>query len=825
MMPEISRRSLLQLAGMTVAGSALPLAAPVTAAALRPDVGVSVFPFPLNQVSLLDSPFRANMTRTLSYLSFVDPDRLLHTFRLNVGLPSSAQPVGGWEAPDVELRGHSTGHLLTALAQAFANTRDTQYKTKGDAIVGVLATCQSRAGAAGFNTNFLAAWPESMIDRVEAGTSVWAPYYTLHKIMAGLLDMHLLAGNAQALDVLTRMASWVKFRTDRLPASQIQTMLRTEFGGMNEVLTNLYAVTANPDHLTVAQRFDHAQIFDPLAANQDRLAGFHANTQIPKIIGAIREYHQTGVDRYRAIAANFWDIVVNHHTYVIGGNSNGEFFQQPDQIASQLSDSTCETCNTYNMLKLTRQLFFTNPSRVDYLDYYERGLYNQILGQQNPNSSHGFVAYYQPLRPGGIKTYSNDYNNFTCDHGTGMESHTKFADSIYFFAGETLYVNLFITSVLNWLQRGITVRQDTSFPDVPSTRLTMTGSGHIALKIRVPSWARQGTQLRLNGVVQNVTATPNTFLTLDRNWASGDTVELSLSPALSFESTSDNVTVQAVKFGGIVLAGEYGTNNLSTMPRLDTASLRPDPATPLRFTGTASTGAVSLVPFFRMHGQRYTVYWQTTNVPPPPVFIAQYLFNENSGTTAADATGNGRTATLAGGTSWVAGRNGGAVSLNGTDGHVRLPNGILAGAGDFTVAGWVRLGTVGTWSRIFDIGSGTGAYLFLTPRSSAGTARFAITTGGAGAEQQINGPAALPAGAWTHVAVTLSSNLGVLYVNGAEVARNAGITQRPGSLGSTSANYLGRSQYANDPFLNGQLDDVRLYSRALSTTEIRALAS
>jgi DUF1680 family protein len=818
-MSGISRRTLLQLTGVTVAGSVLSAGRAVAA-----DVGVSVFPFPLTQVTLLAGPFLANMNRTLSYLSFVDPDRLLHTFRLNVGLASSAQPVGGWEGPDVELRGHTTGHLLTALAQAYANTGTAAFKTKGDYIVGVLAGCQARANTAGFNTGFLSAWPESMIDRVETQQSVWAPYYTLHKIMAGLLDMYLLTGNTQALDVLSRKAAWVKFRTDRLSATQIQNMLRTEFGGMNEVLTNLFAVSGNPDHLTVARRFDHAQIFDPLAANQDRLAGFHANTQIPKIIGAIREYHQTGIDRYRQIAVNFWDIVTAHHSYAIGGNSNGEFFQQPDQIASQLSDSTCETCNTYNMLKLTRQLFFTNPSRVDYLDYFERGLYNQILGQQNPNSTHGFVAYYQPMRAGGIKTYSNDYDNFTCDHGSGMESHTKYAESIYFFAGETLYVNLFIPSVLNWSSRGISVRQETSFPDQPSTRLTVTGSGHLALKIRVPSWARTGTQVRLNGVVQNVTATPNTFLTLDRNWTSGDVVDVAVSPSLVVEPTPDNAAVQSVKYGGIVLAGEYGTNNLSAMPSLDTASLRPDPATPLRFTGTASTGAVSLIPFFRMHGQRYTVYWRTTGGAPPPPFIAHYQFNETSGTIAADATGGGRTATLAGGTSWVAGRTGGAVSLNGSDGHVRLPTGILAGANDFSVAAWVRASTVTAWSRIFDFGTGTGAYLFLTPRSGSGTARFAITTGGAGGEQVINAPAALPANVWTHVAVTLAGNLGVLYVNGAEVARNAAITLRPGSLGSTGLNYLGRSQYAGDPFLAGQLDDVRIYGRALSAAEIRTLA-
>jgi uncharacterized protein len=822
----ISRRTLLQLSGGAVAVSALPVGwSPASAEVmLRPDIGVSVFPFSISQVSLLDSPFRANMNRILAYLSFIDADRMLHTFRVNVGLPSSAQPVGGWDAPNVELRGHSMGHLLSALALAYANTGTAAYKTKGDYLVNQLAVCQGRASAAGFNGGYLSAYPETFIDRVEARQTVWAPYYTLHKIMAGLLDMHLLTGNAEALDVLVRKAAWVKFRTDRLSATQIQNMLDTEFGGMNEVLTNLYAVTENPDHLTVARRFDHAEIFDPLAANQDRLSGYHANTQIPKIIGAIREYHQTGVERYRMIAANFWDIVTRHHSYAIGGNSNGEYFRPSDQIAGQLSDSTCESCNSYNMLKLTRQLFFTDPSRVDYLDFYERTLYNHILGAQSPNAPRHQHTYFVPLRPGAIKTYSNDYNNFTCCHGTGMESQAKFADSIYCFAGETLYVNLFIPSVLNWSQRGITVRQDTTFPDQPSTRLTITGSGHIALKIRVPSWARQGTQVRLNGVVQNITVTPNTFLTLDRTWVSGDVVDVTVSPAIELESTPDNSAVRAVKYGAIVLAGEFGSNNLATMPALDPASLRPDPAVPLRYTATASTGAVSLIPFFRMHGQRYTVYW-VTNAATPPVFVAHYPFNETTGTTAADVTGNGRTATLAGGTSWVAGRIAGAVSLGGAGAHVRLPNGIMAGVNDFTVAGWVRLDAVTTWSRLFDFGSGTGGYLFLTPASSAGTARFAITTGGAGAEQRIDAPTALPAGVWTHVAVTLSGNLGVLYVNGIEVARNTNLTLRPGALGGTTQNYLGRSQYSGDPYLSGQLDDFRIYSRALPAAEIRGLAT
>ncbi|MEN3304814.1 MAG: uncharacterized protein V7603_1016 [Micromonosporaceae bacterium] len=610
----MERRTLLRGAGALVAAPLLRIPAAQVA---RTDLGVSVFPFPLGAVRLLAGPFLDNMNRTLAYLSFVDPDRLLHMFRLNAGIASGAQACGGWESPTTELRGHSTGHLLTALAQAYANTGDTAYQSKGDYLVSALATCQAAATGRGFHTGYLSAYPENFFDRLESGQSVWAPYYTIHKIMAGLLDQYLLAGNGQALTVLTNMAAWVKARTDPISSTQMQNVvLRTEFGGMPEVLTNLYQISGNPDHLGTAQRFDHAQIENPLAAGQDQLSGFHANTQIPKIIAAIREYHATGTSRYRDIAVNFWDIVVDHHTYVIGGNSNGEYFQTPDAIAGQLSDSTCECCNTYNMLKLSRQLFFTNPARADYLDYCERALFNQILGQQDPNSSHGFVAYYTPLRAGGIKTYSNDYNNFTCDHGTGMESNTRYADSIYFSAGETLYVNLFIASVLTWPGRGITVRQDTTFPAPSTSRLTVTGSGHIALKLRVPSWT-SGMSVRLNGVAQDVTTTPGSYLTIDRTWASGDVLDLTMPATLAFPRANDNANIGAVRYGAIVLAGEYGSTDVGSLPTLQTGTVTQDPANLLRFTGTASTGPVSLIPFYRTHHQRYTVYWNLSGQPPP----------------------------------------------------------------------------------------------------------------------------------------------------------------------------------------------------------------
>ncbi|WNV86292.1 beta-L-arabinofuranosidase domain-containing protein [Umezawaea sp. Da 62-37] len=820
-MPTPSRRAVLRAAALAAASTALPgaLAFPASAAT-RADAGVSAEAFPLGAVALLAGPFQANTARTHAYLKFLDADRLLRTFRLNVGLSSSAVPCGGWESPTTELRGHSTGHVLTALAQAYASTGDTAFSAKADYLVAQLATCQDRAQTAGYTAGYLSAFPESFIARVEAREAVWAPYYTLHKIMAGLLDAHLLAGSAQALTVLTRMAAWARTRNSALTHAQRQAMLKTEFGGMNEVLANLYQVTGDPAHLTTAQYFDHAEVFDPLAAGTDALNGYHANTQIPKAIGAIREYHATGTTRYRDIASNFWTIVTGRHSYAIGGNSNGEYFKAPGRIAAELSDSTCECCNTYNMLKLTRQLFRADPSRADYFDFHERALYNHLLGAQNPSSSHGHHSYYVPLRPGGIRSFSNDYDDFTCCHGTGMETNTKHGDSIYFRSGDTLHVNLFIASVLTWPGRGITVRQDTSFPDSPSTKLTITGSGAIDLRVRIPSWTT-GAQLRVNGVLQ-APPTPGAYARISRTWAGGDVVDVSLPMALTREATPDNPAVQAVRHGPIVLAGAYGTTNLTSMPTLQPATLRAT-QTPLQYTATASTGQVVLQPFFRTHGQRYTVYWNVDGTPAPPPFVAHYPFDAGSGTVAADATGNGRTATLAGGAGWTTGRTGSAVDLDGAGGHVVLPAALLAGATAFSVAAWVRLDALTTWARVFDFGAGTDAYLFLTPRSSTGGARFAITGTGAAGEQQINAPSALPTGVWTHVAVTQQGDLGVLHVNGAEVARNAAMTVRPAALGGTGQNWIGRSQYAGDPYLDGAVDGFRVHARALTAAEVADL--
>ncbi|MFJ9708903.1 beta-L-arabinofuranosidase domain-containing protein [Streptomyces sp. NPDC101234] len=828
MTPPLGRRAFLTAAAtaLTLPVGALAQAAP----------NEQVRPFPLTAVRLLPGPFLDNQRRNTAYLRFVDIDRLLHTFRLNAGLPSTAQPCGGWEGPTVELRGHSTGHLLSGLALTYANTGDTALRDKGARLVAALAECQAAAPAAGYGQGYLSAFPESFFDRLEAGTGVWAPYYTLHKIMAGLVEQHRLAGSGQALDVVLGLGKWVDRRTAKLSYERMQRVLETEFGGMNDVLADLHALTGDARWLQVAERFTHARVFDPLAAGEDRLAGLHANTQIPKMVGAMRLWQEGLADRYRTIAENFWRIVTEHHSYVIGGNSNGEAFHEPDVVAGQLSNSTCENCNSYNMLKLTRLLHLQTPDRTDLLDHYERTLFNQMLGEQDPDSAHGFNIYYTGLAPGSFKqqpsfmgtdpnAYSTDYDNFSCDHGTGMETQAKFADTVYTHDEQRLLVNLFIPSEVKWAEKNITWRQETALPDASTTVLTVTaGSATHQLLVRVPGWA-SGARVKLNGRTLARRPASGGWLTLDRTWRTGDRVEVSLPMRTTVEATPDDPDVKAVLHGPVVLAGAYGDTANPWLPRLDPDSLRQTSAAPLTFTATADGESVTLLPIARVHHQHYTVYWLTGQPPsPPPEFAAWHRFDETSGSTASDATGNGRTATLAGGATWSTGHLAGAVALDGTDGHVALAEDLLAGASAYSVTTWVNLaGQPAGWSRVFDFGTGVTANMFLTPLSDAGTLRYAITAGGAGAEQRIDADP-LPTDRWVHVALTYGAGTAVLYVDGRETGRNSAVTVEPRHFGNhIRANYIGRSQYA-DPYLKASVDDFRVYGRTLTPAEVTDLA-
>jgi DUF1680 family protein len=602
---------------------------------VAPVIPLKAQAFALTDVRLLPGAFEQAMMRDKAYLLSLEPDRLLHTFRLNVGLSSTAEPYGGWEAPKVELCGHSLGHYLTALSLMCASTGDAVLKSRVEYIVSELAKCQEASPAKGFNVGYLAAFPESFMDRVETLKPVWAPWYTLHKIMAGLLDAYQLCGNTQALEVLVKNVAWVKLRVDRLTREQMQAALDREFGGMNEVLANLYAVTGNPDHLRMAQAFDHRKVFGPLSQGEDKLDGLHANTQIPKMIGAAREYELTGDVAYKKIAEYFWERVALHRSYVIGGHSDREHFFPTNEFARHLSPETTETCNTYNMLKLTRHLFAWEPA-APLMDFYERALYNHILASQDPRT--GMFVYLMSLKPGHFKTYSLSTNSFWCCVGTGMENHGKYADTIYFKGKDTLYVNLFMASELDWKDKGLKVRQETRFPEEGATRLTFLANKPVkaTVKLRWPAWAREF-NITINGKKVRVKSQPGTFVTLNEKWKTGDTVEIQMPMELLTEPLPGEPGTVAFLYGPIVLAAELGTEGMPspyavrqteqcrvpspTVPVLVgnspslVSKLQPVSGRKLAFTtqGLGRPQDVTLIPFYELHHQRYSVYFQVLN--------------------------------------------------------------------------------------------------------------------------------------------------------------------------------------------------------------------
>jgi DUF1680 family protein len=610
----------------------------LTAVTSRGDITSTITPqaqpFPLSQVRLLDSPFRDAMLLDQKYLLSLDCGRLLRNFRVNANLPTDAKPYGGWESPTTELRGHSVGHYLSACSLMYASTGDPRFQERADKIVAGFAECQAALATNATYFGYLSAFPESFIDRVENGKQVWAPWYTLHKIMAGLLDANQLCGNAQALDVLTNMAKWVKFRVDNLSEEKMQASLQQEYGGMNEVLANLYGVTGNADYLKTAEAFNQKRVFDPLAAGEDKLNGLHANTQIPKMIGAARQYELTGDTRDKQIATFFWQEVALHRSYVIGGHSDREHFFPINNFGQHLSAETAETCNTYNMLKLTRHIFGWSPNAVA-MDFYERALYNDILASQDPDTD--MFTYFMSLKPGHFKTYSTPDNSFWCCVGTGMENHAKYGDTIYFQGNNSLYVNLFIPSELSWPERNLVVRQETKFPESDTTRLYFKSEApvQLALKIRWPAWSEK-ISIRVNGKKQKMSGAPGSYVSLDREWNNGDAVEIELPMKLHAEPLPGATNIVAVLYGPIVLAGNLGTNGVPNPYAKDQWDLVkiPDPQVPV-FVGDPKTflkkikptdeplvfktkhlgqpDDVTLIPFYKANHERYSVYWSVVS--------------------------------------------------------------------------------------------------------------------------------------------------------------------------------------------------------------------
>ena len=610
--------------------AALPrLRAPLVRGAAGAPAPVAL-PFDLARVRLAPGPLLDAQNVNRRFLMAKDPDRLLHMFRLTAGLPSTAEPLGGWEAPTNELRGHYTGHYLSACALLWASTGDPDVKARGDLMVTELGHCQDALG-----TGYLSAFPEEFFDRLREGRPVWAPFYTIHKIMAGLLDQATLAGNAQALHMVRGMAGWVARWTQPLGDEAMARILEREYGGMNEVLYNLAAVTGQDYLMDVAHKFDHERIFGPLAAGRDELKGLHCNTTIPKIIGAARRYELTGEPRYRAVAEYFWREVTTRRAYCTGGTSNEEDWDgDPGIIAGQLGGYTQEDCTTYNMLKLTRHVFgWTADPRC--ADHYERALVNATLGVQHPDD--GSKLYYVPLGAGYWKLFGVMDHDFWCCTGTMSEAFAKLGDSIYFHDDAGVWVNLFAASTLDWTEKGVQIVQDTRFPEEGATSLTVhcRAPTRVALRVRVPYWA-DGGSARLNGRALDGFASPGSYYVVDRVWHDGDRLDVALPMRLHFDATPDDPSLRAIMYGPLVLVGRLGTDGLTpatlrappTPPREvptyplgpvvappfratgDLASwVAPAPGRPLEFHTTGQATDVTLVPFYQLFDERYAVYW------------------------------------------------------------------------------------------------------------------------------------------------------------------------------------------------------------------------
>jgi len=624
------RLAIALLAASLIEPAATPVA-PVAATAAS--AGPRLEPFSLRDVRLRDGPFLEMQRRGLAYLLSLDPDRLLHTFRVNGGLPTNARPYGGWEGPKVELRGHSLGHYLTACALAWEATGDERLRARALAVTAELRKVQLALATRGATPGYLSAFPEEFFDRVEARKGVWAPYYTLHKVLAGLLDVHRVFGDPRALETAKGMAAWVGVRAKRLRDAQWQEMLQTEFGGMQESLTDLFAVTRDPEHLRLARLFDHRLVFDPLARGEDALDGLHANTQIPKAIGAERDCALTGDARYCRVAESFWSQVALHRSYAIGGHSEDEHFFPVAHFSRHLGESTAETCNTYNMLKLSRGLFLRDglPSRIE---FYERGLFNHILASNDPQT--GLVTYYVSMKPGAWRTYSTAEGSFWCCVGTGLENPARFGEAIYARSTDALYVNLFLASEVAWREKGLRLRQETRFPleDGIRLRLKLDKPTRFALRVRHPAWAGVGFEVSVNGHPHPTADGSASYTTLGREWKDGDVVDVRVPMSLRAEPMPDDASIVAFLQGPIVLAADLGASGLEAAKRIGPSApeFRADETTKtptlvaattsealgrLRPTGEPLTfrsdavgrpDDVVLRPFYGLYDRRHSVY-------------------------------------------------------------------------------------------------------------------------------------------------------------------------------------------------------------------------
>lgn len=573
--------------------------------------------FQPGEVLILDGPFKHAEQKNIEYLKQLDMDRLLSGFRSEAGLEPKGKKYGGWESQGIA--GHSLGHWLSGAAYAYAITKDKELLERINYVVDQLEECQNANG-----DGYLCAFPKGkeVFARVEKGditsqgfdlNGSWVPWYTIHKQLAGLRDVYLLTPNKKSLQVALKNADWAMHITRNLDDALWQKMLACEHGGMNEVLADFYAITGEAKYKTLADKFYHKAILDPLAAQQNVLPGKHGNTQIPKLIGLSRLYELTGDERYKTAARYFWHTVIDTQSYANGGNTSNEYFGPPNTQNSRIGGNTSETCNTYNMLKLARHLFAWEPD-MKLADFAERATFNHILASQNPDD--GMVIYYALLGPASRKNFSTPHDSFWCCVGTGMENHVRYGDEIYFKNDETLVANLFIASKVNWAEKNATITQETKFPNQPKTAFTVntTAPSQFTLRIRYPYWTQADAKVTINGEQTNLSAAPGNYLDVRRTWKDGDRVELELPMPLRAEGLPDAPQRKALFVGPILLGGEVPRDKTANPVlvagdrKLDQI-LKPDGELMFETVNVGKPQEIELKPFYAINKGTYNVYW------------------------------------------------------------------------------------------------------------------------------------------------------------------------------------------------------------------------
>ena len=591
-------------------------------------VNIRAIPFDIADVKLAEGPFLKATRLNEQILLKYEPDRFLAKFRLEAGLEPRAEHYHGWE--DQTIAGHSLGHYLTAICLMYKSTGNEEFRKRAIYMTDELARCQEADG-----DGYIGAFSqgkEILEEEVAKGiiraqgfdlNGIWAPFYTQHKVMTGLNYVYETFAYEKALEVNMKFADWLSSIVIPLTEEQVQEMLHCEHGGINESLAELYRLSGQEKYLDLSRIFQHRDIIDPITAGQDILAGKHSNTQIPKFAGLARRYELTGDPRDRTGAENFWDMMVNHHSYVTGGNGNHEYLGEPDQLNDHLSDNTTESCNVYNMLRLSEHIFSWSADPA-VMDFYERALFNHIRSSQHPRS--GKVIYNLSLDMGGKKVYQDPFD-FTCCVGTGMESHAKYSRNIYYHNKKELYAVQYIASRLNWKEKGVRIQLNTNYPE--DDRMTYHMEAEKPVKfdflIRYPQWAHKGIRILVNGHEQPVDRDPGSFVRISRRWETGDLVEVQIPFSLRIETMPDNEQRIAIFHGPLVLAADLGpvpdprSTDPLYVPVLMTRD--PDPSNWLvPQEGSFNTFLTSelayprkvvLKPFYRIHDRHYTIFWDT----------------------------------------------------------------------------------------------------------------------------------------------------------------------------------------------------------------------